>query len=94
MANETKDYFVDSGTTNQIVLDARARYVYLINKYSNLASNQFMKDGEGLPYSVVDSDKSINPSTSGSHSYLLFVFFGGLIIAGAYSIIRKQIIVK
>ena len=61
LSASTKDAFVVS--TNELALDAKARYQVLINKYSSLASDNWLVDGDGDPvYSsaIISSDLQVN----------------------------------
>ena len=49
MASEAKNYFTDAGTTDEDILASLERYEYLIGKYDNLSSDNFVVDGSGAP---------------------------------------------
>ncbi len=55
MDDNTKDYFVNEDTTDEEIDLALERYLYLIDKYANLSSNQFIEDSLGQPYNVSEA---------------------------------------
>jgi hypothetical protein len=93
LSNESKDYFVDEDTNNQYVVEARLRYTFLINKYSNLASDPFMVDSEDNPYT--GSVYAINPlygtSLLSNLALIIYILFAVILLSGTIYIQKRRI---
>lgn len=71
MAAVTKDEFFTS--TNVTIMDARARYTLLVNRYGIYASDNFMVDGDGTL--LVQAPK--NPTSDFQHGNLILIILLG-----------------
>jgi hypothetical protein len=89
LTNSMKDYFT---TTNQAtILNAKLRYEFLVNKYPNLDSNNFLVNGSNSPlYAFKDT-----PNTSSSHQSSWLLLYAGIgILLNVYFIFRKKKSIK
>jgi len=73
--NNMKDYFAT--TTQSTIVDARLRYVYLINKYANLNANNFLVNGNNAP--IYSLNKVFKDSPTKHLSTLEILIMFGLI---------------
>jgi len=93
LSNEAKDYFVNSGTTETNVVAARARFVYLHNKYGALMEwNYFVKSSTGVNYSPTQTASEPRiPLVNDELAYVLLVAGAVFLFASAaYIIFRKR----
>lgn len=86
MVDSAKNYFVDPSTTNEDILEARARYLVLINGYPSLSGVNFMQNalGENL-YTPPTYDELFAPYAN---------ILPNILIIGALTIIITTLILK
>ena len=86
MVGDAKDAFFVS--TDPIIVDARARYTLIIDRYSGFSGDNFMVDSEGTP--LITYTK--NPVTSSSHENFMFVLIIVLALTslGGYYVYRHK----
>jgi len=90
LSSTAKDYFVNAGTTDTSIVQARDRYVFLIGKYTALHDNNFMTSSTGTVYhATVNGGATLeNP---GNMSGVLIIIIGVTLLAAvSYVSIRKK----
>jgi endonuclease I len=91
MASSTKDEFFTS--TNITIIDARARYILLVDRYSLYASDNFMVDGSGdLLVTNPKNPTTINLNHGGNLMLLILVTTGIVGIVSIYISRRKKVL--
>lgn len=87
LSSHSKNIFTGATTTEEIILDARERYVFIINKYTSLSkfvvnsdNVQYLGAGDIIGYDIGDSSRII-----------LFVVLGVMVVStGAFLIITRR----
>lgn len=87
LSSYSKNIFTGATTTEEIILDARERYVFIINKYTSLSkfvvnsdNVQYLGAGDIIGYDIGDSSRII-----------LFVVLGVMVVStGAFLIITRR----
>ena len=91
MASSTKDEFFTS--TNITIIDARARYILLVDRYSLYASDNFMVDSSGdLLVTNPKNPTTINLNHGGNLMLLILVTTGIVGIVSIYISRRKKVL--
>jgi hypothetical protein len=91
MDNDTKDYFVNEDTTDEEIGLALERYLYLIDKYANLSSNQFIEDSLGQPYNVSEAVTEPMQSKIKEYSFIAVTLISVLSL-GVFVNLKKRAI--
>ena len=91
MASSTKDEFFTS--TNATILDARARYILLVDRYSVYALDNFMVDGSGdLLVTNPKNPTTIKLNRDGNLMLFVLVTIGLVGIVSIYISRRKKVL--
>jgi hypothetical protein len=88
LSSDAKDQFVDAA--DSIIASARARYEFLVNKYSSFASNNFVVDGEGTPLVQMQMVETTPNQTIASNNSLAIVAFLSFTFATIVYVLYKS----
>ena len=84
---DAKNYFTASGTTEATVVAARARYVYIIGKYTSLT--KFVVNSSDAPY--LGASDIIGYEVGNTSRIILIAVVGAMIVAtGAFFLIARR----
>ncbi len=89
MSSATKDLFITS--TDATIIDARARYLLLVERYTVYANDDFMVDGSGNPLLEIKGPATTHNSNNETLVFLVILGLSVTSITGYYFYRKRQI---
>jgi hypothetical protein len=91
MIDDAKDYFFDDLTSDESIVDAKARYDYLITKYSSLYSSRFIDDSSGVLYNSPLINQPLMTGTNDDNSIALIIMILSISMLGIFALNKKRV---